>query len=183
MNSLKLGAVLVSACAALVGCSSTPPAAPAAPVGTAAPAQAPAARAPSAAPASVAPSTVATGTLPHLDPRSAISTERSVYFDFDEALVKPEYTNLVERHGRYLASQPALAIKVEGHADERGSAEYNLALGQRRAEAVQRALRFYGVKDSQAEAVSWGEERPQAAGHDESAWSQNRRAELNYPRQ
>ena len=81
---------------------------------------------------------------------------------------------LVWRHGR--------PIKIEGHADERGSAEYNLALGQKRAQAVLNALRIYGVKASQMEAISWGEERAKAHGHSEMAWAQNRRADLAYPR-
>ncbi|MFZ2648463.1 MAG: peptidoglycan-associated lipoprotein Pal, partial [Burkholderiaceae bacterium] len=127
--------------------------------------------------------TVATAALaPHLDPNSPISTQRSVFFDFDEAALKSQYTNLIELHGKYLGSKPQLAIRIEGNADERGSAEYNLALGQRRAETVLRALKLFGVRDAQMEAVSWGEERPRAAGHDESAWAQNRRADLIYPR-
>lgn len=109
--------------------------------------------------------------------------QRSVYFEFDDSAVKNEDLGLIERHGKYLSSQPALAIRIEGNADERGSAEYNLALGQRRAESVVRALRIYGIKDTQMEPVSYGEEKPMAQGHDESAWSQNRRADLVYPRQ
>lgn len=125
---------------------------------------------------------MATVSLPaYLDPKSEISTTRSVYFDFDMALVKPEFNGLVERHGRYLAGNPKLVIKIEGNTDERGGAEYNLALGQRRAEAVRQALKIVGVKDAQMEAVSWGSERPRASGHDESAWAQNRRADLQYP--
>jgi peptidoglycan-associated lipoprotein len=75
-----------------------------------------------------------------------------------------------------------VAVKIEGHADERGGHEYNLALGQRRAQAVLAALKVYGVKGTQVEAVSWGEERPRATGHEESAWAQNRRADLAYPK-
>ena len=119
----------------------------------------------------------------YLDPKNPISTQRSVYFDFDDSLVKKEYQGLIERHGKYLNSMPSLAIKIEGNADERGSAEYNLALGQRRAEAVRKALEIYGVKASQLEAVSWGSERPKVQGHDETAWAQNRRADLSYPKQ
>lgn len=117
----------------------------------------------------------------YLDPKSLISTDRSVFFDYDVYSIKSNYTPLVERHGKYLASHPALAIKVEGNADERGSAEYNLALGQKRAEAVLTALKIYGVKASQMEAVSWGKEKPRATGHDETAWAQNRRVDLVYP--
>ena len=82
-----------------------------------------------------------------------------------------------------MQSKPTLTVKIEGNADERGSAEYNLALGQKRAEAVLKALKIYGVKDAQMEAISWGRERPKATGHDEAAWAQNRRVDLVYPRQ
>lgn len=178
-------AILSLAASLFAACSSTPlnpPVAPAPPAArSAAGAVAPA---PTAAQGPAAAATVMAVTLPaHLDGKSAISTERSVYFDFDEFAIKSEYTPLIERHGKYLASSPALAIKVEGHADERGGSEYNLALGQRRAEAVTRALLIYGVKASQMEAISFGKERPKALGHDEAAWAQNRRADLQYPRQ
>jgi len=119
----------------------------------------------------------------HLDPNSPISKERSVYFDFDDFSIKPDYAALVERHGKYLKSNATLAAKVEGNADERGSAEYNLALGQKRAEAVVKGLKIYGATDRQLEAVSWGEERPVATGHDEAAWAKNRRADIVYPKQ
>jgi len=183
-HALPLG--LLTLLTALLGaCSSTPVATPApAPKPLSTTAAAPAAQpAPAAAVAKAAPSsTVATVSLPaYLDPKSDISTGRSVYFDFDMALVKPEYSGLVERHGKYLMSNPKVAIKIEGNTDERGSAEYNLALGQRRAEAVRQALKIYGVKDTQMEAISWGSEKPKSAGHDESAWAQNRRADLQYP--
>jgi peptidoglycan-associated lipoprotein len=129
-------------------------------------------------------STVATRTLPaYLDPKSEISMARSLYFDYDASLLRPEFTTLIERHGKYLVANPALPIKIEGNTDERGSAEYNLALGQKRAEAVRRALEVYGVKPSQITVTSWGREKPRASGHDESAWAQNRRADLQYPAQ
>jgi len=170
--------VLVTCFAALLGaCSSTPIAPPSAasPAAEARPAPAAAAR-PTPSPSAT------TATLPaYLDPKSDIFTARSVYFDFDEALLKPEFSGLVERHGKYLMSNPNLAIRIEGNTDERGSAEYNLALGQKRAEAVKQALKIHGVKDAQMEAVSWGKERPRAKGHDESDWGQNRRADLQYP--
>jgi peptidoglycan-associated lipoprotein len=120
-------------------------------------------------------------TLPaHLDASSPISTQRSVYFDFDDFRIKDEFGALIAMHGKYLVARPELSIRVEGNSDERGGAEYNLALGQRRAEAVLRALGIYGVAASRIEAVSWGEERPQATGHDEAAWARNRRADLQY---
>jgi peptidoglycan-associated lipoprotein len=107
-------------------------------------------------------------------------TERSVYFDFDDAAIARRWLDIVERQGQYLSRNAALKVRVEGHTDERGGAEYNLALGQRRAEAVRKALEVYGVKASQIEAVSFGEERPKAAGHDDAAWAQNRRADIAY---
>ena len=126
---------------------------------------------------------VAATALPeHLDPASALNRERSVYFAFDDSNVAAEYLPLVERHARYLATNGNVAVRIEGHADERGGPEYNLALGQRRAEAVARSLRLLGVTGSRVEAVSFGEERPKATGHDEAAWAQNRRADIGYPR-
>jgi peptidoglycan-associated lipoprotein len=101
-----------------------------------------------------------------------------VYFDFDDYTVKNEYMAMLEQQGKQLSAKPGSLIRVEGNTDERGSAEYNLALGQRRAQAVLRVLKLYGVKDSQAEAVSWGEERPRAKGSDETAWAGNRRADI-----
>jgi len=135
-------------------------------------------------PVSQAPSssTVATVTVPaYLDSQNPISKERSVYFDFDDSSVKSDYAGLIQLQGHYLVSKRSVSIKIEGNADERGSPEYNLALGQRRAEAVLKALEIYGVKDAQMEPISWGKERPKATGHDEVAWAQNRRADLVYP--
>jgi peptidoglycan-associated lipoprotein len=117
----------------------------------------------------------------HLDPNSLISKERSVYFDYDKFDVKSSQAAVVERHGKYLASKAPLAIRVEGNADERGGREYNLALGQKRADAVVRALKVYGVSDKQVEAVSFGKEKPRATGHDEASWAENRRVDLSYP--
>jgi peptidoglycan-associated lipoprotein len=140
MNATKAGALWFCAATLLAGCSNTPtnPTADApAPV-----AQRSSTPAASAAPKAAAASAVATVALPeYLDPRSPIAAKRSVYFDFDDFSVKPEYTSLIERHGKYLSSHPALAIKIEGYADERGSAEYNLALGQKRAQSVLSALK------------------------------------------
>jgi len=178
-------AVLAASFAVLLGaCSSTPVAPPPAPAKTSmAPAPAPLSPAPVATPRATAPvSAVTTVTLPpYLDPKSSISTERSIYFAFDDYSVSSDFNALVERQGKFLASSPTVAVKIEGNADERGGAEYNLALGQKRAEAVLRALRIYGAKDSQMEAVSWGDTKPKAPGQDETAWAQNRRADLQYP--
>ena len=164
----------------LIACSSTPVATTAADGTAAAPASPAAAAATSdAAPSATARPDVAAAPL---DPGAALGRERSVFFEFDDAIVRSEYAALVQSHGRYLQSRPATKIVVQGNTDERGGSEYNLALGQRRAEAVKAALRVYGVRDAQIEAVSFGEERPQADGHDEGAWRQNRRADIVYPR-
>ena len=181
VKSSKAAALLVSINALLLAaCSSTPLNTPA--DGAPKPAMSSTAAQPSATPHAAASSPVSPVVLPaYLDPKNPISTDRSVYFDFDEFIVKEQYTPLIERQGRYLASRPALAIKIEGNADQRGSAEYDLALGQRRADAVMRSLKLLGVKDAQMEAISWGKEKPKATGHDEVAWAQNRRADVVYP--
>ncbi len=186
MQKPRISALILLLSAVFAGCSSTPvsqaPAAPAA-VTTAVPKPAPA-PANAGALQPMASSTTTAVALPlYLDPKSRISTERSVYFDYDVFSIGPDDRQLVERHARYLAAMPSLSIKIEGNADERGSSEYNLALGQKRAQAVLQALKIYGVKDSQLEAVSWGKERPRATGHDEAAWAANRRADLVYPKQ
>jgi peptidoglycan-associated lipoprotein len=137
---------------------------------------------PAAAPSSVAVAPVSTDSTPPLDPNSPLARERSVYFEFDDAIVHQDYTPLLQRHARYLVQHPSLGIAVQGNTDERGGSEYNLALGQRRAQAVKTALQLLGVKDSQIEAVSFGEERPAATEHDETAWRQNRRADIVYRR-
>ena len=116
-----------------------------------------------------------------MDAVNAQIKARSVYFDYDNFLIKSEYQPVLDMHGKYLARNSKLSIRVEGNADERGSAEYNLALGQKRAEAVVKALKVYGVDASQMEAVSWGKEKPKAVGHDEAAYAQNRRVDLAYP--
>jgi peptidoglycan-associated lipoprotein len=126
-------------------------------------------------------SAVASVVADHLNPNSLISKERSVYFDFDKFDIKADQAGVVQRQGKYLAANAALKIRAEGNADERGGREYNLALGQKRAEAVVRGVSAYGVKDGQVEPVSFGSEKPKAEGHDEAAWAQNRRVDLAYP--
>lgn len=113
------------------------------------------------------------------DPANPLS-KRSVYFDFDSFNVKPEYQGVVEAHGRYLAANKSRNIVIEGNTDERGGREYNLALGQKRAEAVKQRLQLLGVSDRQIETVSFGKEKPKALGSTEEAWAQNRRADIVY---
>lgn len=109
---------------------------------------------------------------------AADSVPRVVYFDFDSYVVKDEYRPVVEANARRLMADKKRHVTIEGHTDERGGAEYNLALGQKRAEAVAKSLELMGVADKQIEPVSYGKERPADAGHDEAAWAKNRRAEL-----
>ena len=108
----------------------------------------------------------------------AAPEQRIVYFDFDSFVIRDEFKPLIDGHAKVLAAQPGRKLVVEGHTDERGSREYNLALGQKRAESVMRSLTLLGVQPGQLEAVSFGEERPAATGSDEAAWAKNRRAEL-----
>ena len=108
------------------------------------------------------------------------NAQRVVYFDFDSFVVKDEYRPTVETYAKALAADRKKHLAIEGHTDERGGREYNLALGQKRAEAVARSMTLLGATDSQVEAVSFGKERPAATGNDEAAWAKNRRAELNY---
>lgn len=102
----------------------------------------------------------------------------SVYFEYDRDDIRPQFRGVVEEHAKYLRDNPALRVRIEGNADERGSREYNVALGQRRAEAVARALGLLGVPASRMEAVSFGEEKPRRTGHDEGSWAENRRDDV-----
>jgi peptidoglycan-associated lipoprotein len=105
---------------------------------------------------------------------------RTIYFEFDSSDIKAEYNAMITAHARYLASNPTMRVRVEGNTDERGSREYNIGLGERRAQAVRRALMLQGVNESQITTVSYGEERPAVTGHSDEAWSRNRRANIVY---
>ena len=111
---------------------------------------------------------------------SSILSKRSVYFDYDSSNVKTESVALIEAHGKYLASHKERKVVIQGNTDERGGSEYNVALGQKRAEAVRALLVIYGAKESQLEAVSFGKEKPRASGSNETAWAENRRVDLAY---
>lgn len=119
------------------------------------------------------------GTLPGNQAGPA-NVARVIYFDYDSYVIKPEFQAAIESHARFLKANSGRRIVIEGHTDERGGREYNLALGQRRSEAVRRALGLLGVTESQVEAVSFGKEKPAIPGGDEATWAQNRRAEIAY---
>jgi len=108
------------------------------------------------------------------------NVEKIVYFDYDSYIVKPEFQSLIEAHAQFLKSNSRAKLSLEGHTDERGGREYNLALGQKRADAVRQSLTLLGVSTSQVETVSFGEEKPAVQGTDEAAYSKNRRAEFFY---
>ena len=109
-----------------------------------------------------------------------VGVAKIIYFDYDSFTLKPEFQGAVEAHAKFMSANKARKMAVEGHTDERGGREYNLALGQKRAEAVRRALSLLGVTDAQVEAVSFGKEKPAATGSDEESMAKNRRAELSY---
>ena len=113
-------------------------------------------------------------------PRRDLLDTTIIYFDFDRSDIRPEFADVLAAHADYLAGNPGLVIRLEGHADERGSREYNIGLGERRAQAVRRILMIQGSAVNQLSTVSYGEERPAVAGSNENAWSRNRRVELVY---
>jgi peptidoglycan-associated lipoprotein len=113
-------------------------------------------------------------------PQAGLLAKRVVYFDFDSSEIKGEGTDVVAAHAKYLAAHSGTRVRLEGHTDERGSREYNIGLGERRAQSVRRALLLQGAADTQISTVSYGEERPAVPGHDEAAWAKNRRVEIVY---
>ncbi len=124
---------------------------------------------------------VANGTAPGVQgPTAPQLQQRTIYFDFDSSEIKPEYNDTIAAHARYLVANPNIRVRLEGNTDERGSREYNIGLGERRAQAVRQALMLQGVADSQITTVSYGEERPAVTGHNEAAWAKNRRVDIVY---
>ena len=168
MKKLIISIVLVNLLAA---CASEKPKAPEA----AASVPPPVVTAPEAAPA---PAPVVG--VDSLNDPASILAKRSVYYPFDVSAVQDADKPIVVAHAKYLSEHPDRNVRVEGNADERGSNEYNLALGQRRADGVKQMLVLGGAKASQIETVSYGEEKPKATGHDEASWSQNRRSDIKY---
>lgn len=116
------------------------------------------------------------------NPQSPLAQQRSVYFDFDSYVVKDQYRPLIEMHANYLTGHTSQKVRIEGNTDARGSAEYNLALGQRRSDAVARMMTLLGVNANQIEAISYGKERPKATGTTEADYAENRRADIDYQR-
>jgi len=168
MKKITMSVLLISMLAA---CASDKPAA-------VAPA-APAAEAP-AAPVAEATKAAAPVATDALNDANSVLAKRSAFFDFDKSAVKEADKPMVQAHGQYLAEHADRKVVVEGNADERGSSEYNLALGNRRAESVKKMLVLSGAKAAQISTASFGEEKPRASGHNEAAWSQNRRADIVY---
>ena len=137
------------------------------------------AAAPEAAPAP-ATAKAASAAVDALNDPSSILAKRSTYYPFDVSVVQDADKPVVQAHAKYLADHGGRKVRLEGNCDERGSNEYNLGLGQRRADGVKKMLELGGAKKGQLESVSYGEEKPKAAGHDEASWAQNRRTDLNY---
>jgi len=159
----------------LAGCQSTPEAEKPAGVEDRTPGAA--TKPPAAATRPVAPTTL--GGNPLKDPSSILS-KRTIYFDFDRDDIKAEFVPVVEAHGKYLRENRGAKMLVQGNADERGSREYNLALGQRRSEAIKKRLMVLGATEPQIESVSLGEEKPACVEHDEGCWYKNRRGDMLY---
>jgi peptidoglycan-associated lipoprotein len=113
-------------------------------------------------------------------PQGGLLAKRVIYFDFDSSEIKGEGTDIVAAHAKYLAGHPNTRVRLEGNTDDRGSREYNIGLGERRAQAVKRALLLQGSAEGQLSTVSYGAERPAVVGNDEGAWAKNRRVEIVY---
>jgi peptidoglycan-associated lipoprotein len=169
MRSIVTFATLVSSAVLLAACSSTPKLDD----------QAVAPKAATTPDQRTVSTVNATTVDPLNDPKGELA-KRSVYYDFDSYVVKNEYKPVVDAHSKYLVANKGRKILIQGNTDERGGSEYNLALGQKRAEAVRKSLTVLGVSESQMEAVSLGKEKPKATGNDEAAWAENRRADIVY---
>lgn len=176
MKKLILSVLLLNLLAA---CSSNPPKEESMEPATSS-AAAPAADAQAADAQAAADARAAADAQAAADAEAAFMEKNSVYFPFDVDAVQDADRETIVNHAEYLASHPNVKVRVEGNADERGSSEYNLGLGQRRANNTKRALVLGGASDSQIETVSYGEEKPRCSEHNEACWAQNRRADINY---
>jgi peptidoglycan-associated lipoprotein len=178
MKKLVISIVLVNLLAA---CASEKQKEPEAVVPESAPVVTAPVAAPVAAPEAIpAPAPAPVVAVDPLNDPASILAKRSIYYPFDVSAVQDADKPIVLAHAKYLNEHPDRKVRVEGNADERGSNEYNLALGQRRAEGVKKLLELGGAKASQIETASYGEEKPKAIGHDETSWSQNRRSDIKY---
>ena len=179
MKKLIISILLVNI---LVACASNKAKAPAVESGANAPPAA-SSKANEGAAASASSATTPVMEIDPLNDPHSILAKRSVYYPFDVYVVQDADKPVVQAHAQYLRDHGSRKVRLEGNCDERGSSEYNLALGQRRADGVKKMLEVGGVKDGQIETLSYGEEKPKATDHDESAWAQNRRTDLNYSTQ
>jgi peptidoglycan-associated lipoprotein len=183
MRRLIIGVFVV---AILAGCA-TPPTQDAAPIEDRAPGASATPGTPGAVTSGVPPSSITgtpgapsgPGASALRDPNNILS-RRTIYFDYDSFAVRDEFRALIGAHAKYLQSNRPTRVTLQGHTDERGSREYNIALGQRRADAVKNMMQLLGATEAQIETVSFGKEKPKAEGHDEAAWAQNRRVEIIY---
>ncbi|RJG22383.1 peptidoglycan-associated lipoprotein Pal [Massilia cavernae] len=173
MRNTKSLAFIIASAALLSACSSPPVKLAETPVVERAPEPAPATDTRDVRP-------VETGSVDPLNDPKGVLANRSVYFDFDSYVVREDGKPVVANHSGYLTKNSGRKILIQGNTDERGGTEYNLALGQKRAEAVRKSMAALGVAESQMEAVSLGEEKPKASGSDEAAWAENRRADIVY---
>ena len=178
MKKIVLAAI---AAAFLAGCQTTPTTAPVEDKSAAGdPAAAAAAGAATSGTSTAGVSgTTNAGADPRKDPKN-ILYQRSIYFEFDSFTVSDQYKPIVEAHAKYLAANRNTKVALQGHADERGSREYNIALGQKRSDAVKRMMTLLGVQETIVETVSFGEEKPKNSGHDEASWAENRRVDIIY---
>jgi len=175
MSNFKSVAFIASAAALLSACSSTPklqetPVVEKPPVANTAP--------PADTSRDIRP--VETGNVDPLNDPQGVLAKRSIYFDYDSFVVRADGQPVVQNHSAFLTKNTSRKVLIQGNTDERGGTEYNLALGQKRAEAVRKSMAALGVADSQMEAVSLGEEKPKATGSGESVWAENRRADIVY---
>lgn len=133
--------------------------------------------------ATVVAGNVPVGKAPLKMDETGLRTQRSVYFDFDSSAVKDEFTPMLQAHARYLTNNPSARVRIEGNADERGSADYNSRLGLKRAEVVRQALMAQGAPEKQVRLKTLGESKPKLKGHDEESWAENRRADIVYEKE
>ncbi|MFO1315646.1 MAG: peptidoglycan-associated lipoprotein Pal [Burkholderiales bacterium] len=177
MKKIVLAAI---AAAFLAGCQTTPTTAPVEDKSATADPSAAAAGASTSGTRTAGVSGTSTAQTNPLKDPSNILSKRSIYFEFDSFAVADQYKPIIEAHAKYLAANRNAKVALQGHADERGSREYNIALGQKRADAVKRMMTLLGVQETIVETVSFGEEKPKNPGHDEASWAENRRVDIVY---